>query len=94
MSDDEQGIDSAESPATRDKKPRGGTVRLTLNTVTNSRLTLGRLMRARVAGKIDRELFRDLCYGFEKQLQYWKLEADLRIEGRLDAIEAKLEDLA
>lgn len=65
-----------------------------IETMWNSRLTLGRLMRYRAAGKIDRELFRDLCYGFEKQLQFWKLEADLRIEGRLDAIEAKLEDLA
>ena len=62
-------------------------MRLTLNSVPNTRKTLARLLRARHSGEIDREVFRDLCYGFQTFLQVYRLETDLRLEERLDKIE-------
>ena len=65
---------------------------LRLNTLENSRKTYNRVARAYLAGEIDTEKARGLGYLLNGILQYWKLEADLRIEERLDAIEVKLQE--
>ena len=64
---------------------------LRLNTLENSRKTYNRVARAYLAGEIDTEKARGLGYLLNGILQYWKLEADLRIEERLDAIEEQLQ---
>ncbi len=67
-----------------------GSPRLALNDHRAVRRTLTRLMRLRFAGSLDSELFRDLVYAANTVLQFDKLAADLRIESRLDELEAQL----
>ena len=44
-----------------------------------------------MAGTVDIEKGRALGYLFSGMLGYWKLEADLQIEARLEQIEQQLE---
>jgi hypothetical protein len=63
-----------------------------INTATHetARLALGRLLREYQRGDIGSQAFRDLCYGMNLLLAYFRHEADVQIETRLDAIEAIL----
>ena len=63
---------------------------LRLNTLENSRQSLGRIIRMYSRGELDAVPYRNLCYGFSHYLSYWKVELDARIEERLDAIEDAL----
>ncbi len=65
---------------------------LRLNTLSNSRKSYNRVARAYLAGEIDTEKARGLGYLLNGVLQYWRLEKDLEIEARLDAIEVKLQE--
>mgnify|MGYP007123703269 CR=1 FL=1 len=67
------------------------TAQLRLNTLENSRKSFARIIRLYARGELDRVLFRDLTYGFTGYLAYWKLEKDIEIESRLDAIEQAIE---
>ncbi len=60
---------------------------LRLNTLVNSRKSLTRIIRLFNAGNIAEAKFRALIYGFANLLQYWKVEKDLEIEKRIEAIE-------
>ena len=70
------------------KKP--GPPRLALDTPGATRKTIGRLIRMRFRGELVSDVFRDCLYGLNTALGYDRLLADLRIEERLDAIEARL----
>jgi hypothetical protein len=62
-----------------------------LNTIENSRRTLASIIREFHKGKIDETTFRALVYGMSKLLEYFRIEKELQIEERLDAIEDRLE---
>jgi hypothetical protein len=66
-------------------------MRLTLSKHDSARRTLGRLIRAFHADDIDEAKFRAMVYGFNALLAYFKLDAELDIEARLEAIEKALE---
>ena len=66
--------------------------RLGMKNHNSARLTLARLIRAYHAGEMDSQTFRDLIYGFNVMLSYFRHAADLRIEDRLDEIENRLAD--
>ena len=55
-----------------------------------ARLTLARLIRSYHRGEMESQTFRDLVYGFNTLLSYFKHAADLDIEKRLEAIENAL----
>ena len=63
---------------------------LRLNTLENSRKSYARILRAYLRDEIPTEKARALGYLMTGFLQYWRLEADLRIEERLQAIEDQL----
>ena len=65
--------------------------RLLLNTPKAARLTLGRCMRRYLSGELGRDQFRDVVYGMSGLLAFFRLEADMQIEARLEAIEKTLE---
>ena len=67
-------------------------VRLTLNTLENSRRTLGRILREFHNGKMEERKFRAIMYGLGKFLEYWKLEKELDLEKRIQAIEEALDE--
>ena len=61
------------------------------NTAGNARVALSSLLRKREKHAIDDADFRSLTYGFSVLLGYFKHLDDMRVEERLDAIEAELE---
>ena len=65
--------------------------RLLLNTPKAARLTLARLMRKYLSGDLTRDKFRDAVYGMHGILAFFKHEADMQIEDRLEEIEKTLE---
>jgi hypothetical protein len=65
-------------------------MRLTLNTLENTRKTLSRIIRKYNAGEIEDVKFRNLVYAFSHLLGYWRTEKDLEIEERLTKLEEKL----
>lgn len=66
-----------------------GALRLTLDTPHAARRTLARLSRMRFRGEIGSDVYRDLVYGLSTMRAFDSLLADLRIEERLAALEAK-----
>lgn len=66
-------------------------MQLRLNNLVNTRKSYARIIRALMAGTVDIEKGRALGYLFSGMLGYWKLEADLQIEARLEQIEQQLE---
>ena len=66
-------------------------MRLTLHTHDAARRTLGRLMRAHYNDEIEESKFRAMVYSFNALLAFFKLDAELDIEARLEAIEKALE---
>lgn len=67
-------------------------MRLNMRDHNAARLTLGRLIRSYHAGELESQTFRDLVYGFNTMLSYFKHAADLAIEDRLTAIEDSLSE--
>lgn len=78
------------APKPTEKKPIP--YRLSLRTVKASRQTFARLMRGYADGTIDRDDFKTLIYAFSHYLQFLRLEKDLNIEERMEALEAQLEN--
>jgi hypothetical protein len=64
--------------------------RIALDTPKAARHSIARLCRMRFRGELTTEVFRDLIYGLSSLRAYDALLADLRIEERLDAIEASI----
>ena len=65
--------------------------RLALKTPESAAHTLSRLLRMRINKEIDGTMFRDMTYGMNVLLSYFKHMADMRIEERIEAIENALE---
>ena len=62
-------------------------MRLGMKNHNAARLTLGRLIRMRYAGEISTEVYRDLVYGMNLLLSFFRHSSDLEIAARLDEIE-------
>lgn len=67
-------------------------MRFSLNTLTNSRRTMARLLRLYNKDELTGDKYRNLIYGMAKFLEYWKAEKNLDIEERLTKLEQYLED--
>jgi len=65
---------------------------LRLNTLKNTRRTFARIIRLYARGEIQRDLYRDLCYGLGGLLSYWKTELDAEVIDRLEALESAIFD--
>jgi hypothetical protein len=63
--------------------------RLALNDYKTARHSLTRLLRMRFRGEIDTETYRDMIKGFQALLSYDKLEKEIDLERRLDALEIR-----
>ena len=63
---------------------------LRLNTLANVKSSYNRLIGAYLRNEIDTEKARGLGYLMNGVLQIWKLEADLRVEERVDADESAI----
>ena len=61
-----------------------------LNTVENTRKSMGRLIRMYLRDEVEREVFRDAIYGFSAYLSAWKLGKDDSIEQRIKILEQQL----
>ena len=59
---------------------------MTLRDPASARRSHARLLRAHLRGEIDEKTMRALNNGFTVQLGYFRLEAEVRIEGKLDAV--------
>lgn len=64
--------------------------RIALDTPKAARHSIARLCRMRFRGELSTEVYRDLIYGLSSLRAYDALLADLRIEERLDALEATI----
>jgi hypothetical protein len=67
-------------------------MQLRLNTLPNTRKSYARVIRAFMRGELTIDSGRTLAYMLNGMLQYWRLESDLRVEERLDAIEDMLRE--
>ena len=65
--------------------------KLRLNTLENAKRSYNRIIQAYLRDELPTEKARTLGYLLTGALQYWRLEADLRVEERLTAIEEALE---
>ena len=65
---------------------------LRLNTLENCRKSYNRIIRDYLAGGMDTETGRAVAYMLNGLLQYWRLEKDIEIERRLEAIEQRLHE--
>ncbi len=63
---------------------------LRLNTPANARRSLARIIRMRAKDEITEADYKSIVYGISSMLGYFKLESDLRIEERIEALEARL----
>ena len=63
---------------------------LKLDTLEECRESYTRVLHAYAAGEISENMARALSYLFTGLLNYWKLEKDIEIEKRIDAIEATI----
>lgn len=65
-------------------------VDIDVSTLKSSRETYGRLVEAYALGAVSEKKVKTLSYLMNGLLAYWRQEADLRIEERLEAIEEAL----
>ena len=65
-------------------------VRLPLRTIRESQRAVARIIRMRYQDEIDSAMYRDLVYGLNANLAHLKVQAELDIGARLDAIEEAL----
>jgi len=65
-----------------------------INTATHekARLSLGRLIREYQRGELESQTFRDLIYGMNTLLAYFRHASELDIERRLDTIEDSIRE--
>ena len=64
---------------------------LRLNTLENSRKSYNRVAVAYLNDEMPTEKARTLGYLLNGILQFWRVEADIRIEKKLDAVIAEIE---
>ena len=63
---------------------------LRLNTLENAKRSYNRIIQAYLRDELSTEKARAIGYLLAGVLQFWRLESDLRIEERLEAIEQTL----
>lgn len=63
---------------------------LRLDTISATRETFAQLIEEHGAGKVDRQLFRDLSAALNGFLAYLKLEAEIDVEDRLAELESRM----
>ena len=63
-------------------------VKLRLNSLNNTRLSMARITRLYTAGEIEHQTYRNLYYGFSILLQAHKLEREDEIIKRIEELEA------
>jgi len=64
---------------------------LRLRSATSTRQTFASVLRAYGRGEIPQDVYRQLVWGLSQFLSAFRLERDLAIEERLDAIEAAID---
>jgi hypothetical protein len=74
------------------EKKTKGPPRLSLEGPQKTRATLARLTRMRFRGEIASDVYRDCIYGLSVALGFDKHLADLRLDARLDELEARIQD--
>jgi len=67
-------------------------IRLSLNTIHNSRLSLSRVIRLYAKGQLKENTMRALTYGLSHLLKYWELEKNLQIEEQIEKINETLQE--
>ena len=67
---------------------------LKLDTLEECRESYTRVLHAYSQGEISENMARTLAYLFAGLLNFWKLEKDIEIEKRIEAIEATLKRAA
>jgi len=72
----------------------GDIVKLQLNTPKNARNSYSRVMRLYTAGKVDHATFRNLVYAFSVLINLLRLEKDIEVEKRIEAIEKQIREQA
>ena len=65
---------------------------LRLGNVKGCRNTQARILREFAKGHISEGFFKALTYGVQSQIGWFKLEKELEIEARLDALEERLQE--
>ena len=65
--------------------------RINTKSHNHARQSLGRLIRSYQKGELDSQTYRDLIYGMNTLLGYYKLGLEADYEARLQAIESALE---
>ena len=65
--------------------------RINTKTHNTARISLGRLIRSFQHGEVTEKDFRALVYGMNCLLGFYRLDCELEIEKRLEAIEDQLE---
>lgn len=73
-----------------EKSPTGAPSQLRLNTPVNARKTLARIIRLYNDGEIDEQRAKTSAYLLTQLLGFFKFEADMEIERRLEELEARL----
>ena len=58
----------------------------------STRISLGRLLRSYQKGEIESQTFRDMIYGMNLLLGFFRLDLESDVERRLELIEEKLGD--
>ena len=64
---------------------------LRLGSVKACRQSMTRLVREYGKGRVDSTTFRTTVWALGQLVTYWRLEKDLEIEKRIEALESKLE---
>jgi hypothetical protein len=65
-------------------------MRMNLSTLEDTRRTFSRVIRRYNSGKLTAEEAKTFAYLFSQLLAYWRTENELRLEARLDELEADL----
>lgn len=74
------------------EQPKDKLIRLSLNSIKNSRLSLSRVIRLFGKGQLSESKMRALVYGLSHLLKFFELEKGLEIEKQIEKINIILED--
>ena len=86
-------MENEEVNARGNNPPVASKGRFALNTLKNTRNTLAKVIREFEAGKMDAVKFKGLVYGISQLAAIFRMEAEIRQEERLEAVERALAEL-
>ena len=90
MSDETEVKPSKDNEMPAGDMPWGVLSRLRLNNLAAARSTYARIIRLRASKQIDRILYRDLVFGMNGLLAYFRTESEAAITERLAILEERL----